>query len=303
MSQKKAREGKRRNGITRRGLMQGAAGVSAAAAGAFGVPALAGAKETSGKAITKGRLKQSIPFWCFRKHWDIEKTCQIASRLGVHALELVSPNHWPTLKKHGLVCAMTSSHGIGKGMNNPDNHEKCIQKIRDSIDITAEAGFPNVITFTGNRNGIPDDEGMENCVTCLKKVIGYAEKKGVNLCLEILNSRVNHRGYQGDHADYCVEICKKVGSPNMKVLFDIYHVQIMDGDIIRRIRQHKDYIGHYHTAGNPGRHELDETQELNYEPIMKAIAETGFDGYVGQEFTPTGDPLKGLRQAVELCDV
>lgn len=303
MSESKAKNGKRRNGITRRGLIERAAGVSAVAAGTLGMPALAAADDTVEKAVTKGRLKQSIPQWCFSKHWDIEQMCRIAKGLGMKSVELVSRKHWPTLKKHGLVCAMTNSHGIGKGMNDPDNHEMCIRKIRDSIDATAEAGFPNVITFTGNRNGIPDDEGMKNCVDGYKKVVGYAEKKGVTLCIEILNSRVNHPGYQGDHVDYCVEIMKKVGSPRLKLLFDIYHAQIMDGDIIRRIRQHKDYIGHYHTAGNPGRHELGEDQELNYPAIMRAIADTGFDGYVGQEFIPTGDPLKGLRQAVELCDV
>lgn len=296
-------DGSRRRGISRRGLMRSAAGISAAAAGTMGMTALAADDGKPEKAVTKGRIKQSIPYWCFNSHWSLEETCKIASRLGVKSVELVSPENWPTLEKYGLVCGMCGSHGIGTGMNRPENHEKCIAKIRESIDACAEYGFPNVITFTGNRDGLPDEEGLKNCVAGYKKVIGYAEEKGVNLCLEILNSRVDHAGYQGDHADYCVEIAKKVGSPRMKVLFDIYHVQIMDGDLIRRIRKHKDYIGHYHTAGNPGRHELNDEQEINYKPIMKEIADTDFDGYVGQEFVPTGDPLKGLRQAVELCDV
>jgi hydroxypyruvate isomerase len=165
-----------------------------------------------------------------------------------------------------------------------------------------------VITFTGFREDIPDDVGLENCVQGYKKIIGHAEKKGVTLCLEILNSRVGiemkgHPGYQGDHTDYCMEIIKQVGSPRMKLLFDIYHVQIMDGDIISRIRQYQDHIGHYHTAGNPGRRELDDQQEINYPPIMEEIVRTGYTDYVGQEFIPTGDPLEGLRQAVALCDV
>ena len=303
MSGDKAKHDGPQSGITRRGLMQAAAGLGAAAAGGLGTSARAADAEKLDTAATKGRIKQSLPYWCFNSHWDLEETCRIASQLGIKSVELVSPDNWSTLEDYGLVCAMCGSHSLAEGMNDPDNHEKCIEQIRESIDACAEYGYPNVITFTGNRNGIPDDEGMKNCVAGLKKVIGYAEEKGVNLCLEILNSRVDHGGYQGDHADYCVEIARRVGSPRMKVLFDIYHVQIMDGDIIRRIRQHSDYIGHYHTAGNPGRHEIDETQELNYEPIMKEIAKTDFDGYVGQEFTPTGDPVESLRHAVELCDV
>ena len=282
--------------------MKTAAGISAAAAGSLGLPGLATGKEQK-NAASSGRINQSIAYWCFNGHWDLEKMCNICNQLGIKGIDLISQKHWPTLQEHDLICTICGSHGIGKGMNNPDNHDMCISKMKDSIDACAEYGFPNVITFTGNRNGIPDDEGLKNCVAGYKKVVGYAEKKDVNLCIEILNSRVNHKGYQGDHTDFCVDICKKVGSPNLKVLFDIYHVQIMDGDIIRRIREHKDYIGHYHTAGNPGRNELDETQELNYEPIMKAIAETDFEGYVGQEFKPVGPPLEGLKQAVEICDV
>jgi hydroxypyruvate isomerase len=207
-----------------------------------------------------------------------------------------------------LVCALHSSHGFEQGMNNPKYQAMCLAKLRDSIDACAEHGFPSVITFTGFREDIPDDVGLKNCVDGYKKIVGHAEKKGINLCLEILNSRVaaemkGHPGYQGDHTDYCMEIVKQVGSPRLKLLFDIYHVQIMDGDIISRIRQYKDYIGHYHTAGNPGRRELDDQQEINFKPIMEEIVRTGYTGYVGQEFIPTGDPLAGLRQAVALCDV
>jgi hydroxypyruvate isomerase len=176
------------------------------------------------------------------------------------------------------------------------------------VDACAEAGFPSVITFTGFREDIPDDAGLENCVKGFKEIVGYAETKKVTLCLEMLNSRVaeemkGHPGYQGDHVDYCMEIIRKVGSPRLKLLFDVYHVQIMDGDIIRRIRQYKDSIGHYHTAGNPGRCEIDEKQEINYRPILEEIARTKYEGFVGQEFVPTRDPLEGLRQAIDVCDV
>jgi hydroxypyruvate isomerase len=180
--------------------------------------------------------------------------------------------------------------------------------MRKTIDACAEAGFPNVITFTGFREDIPDDEGAKNCIAGYKKIVGYAEEKKVTLCLEMLNSRVKeemkgHPGYQGDHTDYCVDIIKKVGSERLKLLFDIYHVQIMDGDVIRRIKQHAEYIAHVHTAGNPGRCELDDKQEINYRPIMQALVDVGYKGYVGQEFIPTRDASKGLEEAVALCDV
>ena len=258
--------------------------------------------------VAKGNIRQSLVYWCFSKFWDIEKTCQIATQLGIPAIEIVAPEHWPTLKKHGLICSLASSHGFDKGMNNPKYWPMCHEKLRKAIDACAEFGFPNVITFTGFREDIPDDVGQTNCVEGLKQIVGYAEKKKVNLCLEMLNSRVDeemkgHPGYQGDHTDYCIEIIKKVGSPRLNLLFDIYHVQIMDGDIMTRIRQHKEYIGHYHTAGNPGRRELDDKQEINYRPIMEEIVKTGYKGFVAQEFIPTRDPLEGLTEAVRLCDV
>jgi hydroxypyruvate isomerase len=260
--------------------------------------------ETAGGA---GRIKQSIAYWCVQKYWSIEKTCLVARELGCRSVELVEPKDWPTLKKYGLVCAIANSHWFDKGMNNPQYHEMCLGKLRESIDACADAGFPNVITFTGLAEGIGPEEGIKNCVAGYKKIMSYAEKQKVNLCLEVLNSRVavdmvGVPGYQGDHTDYCMKIVQQVGSPRMKLLFDIFHVQIMDGDIIARIRQYKDYIGHYHTAGNPGRHELDDRQEINYRPIMEEIARSGYTGYVGHEFIPTHDPLEGLRQAVTLCD-
>ena len=294
-----------RSEMSRRRLL-GAAAATGAAVVAGGSRATA-ARMIKRKA-TKGRINQSIAWWCVEKHWNIEQACRIANELGCKSIELVEPKDWPTLKKHGLVCALHSSHGFDQGMNNPKYQTMCLAKIRESIDACADNGFPSVITFTGFREDIPDDQGIVNCVNGYKKVIGYAEKKKVNLCLEILNSRVEtemmgHPGYQGDHTEYCMEIIKQVGSPRMKLLFDIYHVQIMDGDIISRIRQYKDYIGHYHTAGNPGRRELDDQQEINYPPIMREIVRTGYTGYVGQEFIPTRDPVESFRQAVTLCDV
>ena len=294
--------------ISRRNMLQIAAGMGAASAAALTLSSCAVVNKRVERAATKGRIKQSIAYWCYEKHWSLEQTCRVAKQLGCKSIELVEPKHWPMLKEHGLVCAIANSHWFDKGMNNPEYHDMCISKIREAVDACAEYGFPNIITFTGFREDIPDDVGTKNCVKGYKKIIGYAEKKRVNLCLEILNSRVDvemkgHPGYQGDHTDYCMDIVKRVGSPRMKLLFDIYHVQIMDGDIISRIRQYKDYIGHYHTAGNPGRRELDDKQEINYKPIMEEIAKTGYTGYVGQEFVPTRDPLEGLTEAVALCEV
>jgi hydroxypyruvate isomerase len=308
MSQNDKSDSQVRERMSRREMLRMAAGAGAVGAAALTLPSCAVVDRYAGRVATKGRINQSVCRWCFEEHWDLDTTCKIAKRLGCKSVELVGPEHWPTLKEHGLVCAMANSHWFDKGMNNPEYHDMCIGKMRDAIDACAEFGFPNAITFTGFREDIPDDVGIENCVKGYKKIVGYAEKKRVNLCLEILNSRVDiemqgHPGYQGDHTDYCMDIVKQVGSPRMKLLFDIYHVQVMDGDIITRIRQYKDYIGHYHTAGNPGRGEIDDTQEINYKPIMEEIAKTGYTGYVGQEFIPRRDPLKSLKEAVALCDV
>jgi hydroxypyruvate isomerase len=293
-------------GISRRRLLQCATGI--AAAGVLASPRLVLGDETGQTVATRKRVKQSLVEWCYKKYWNIEQMCQQAKRLGCYSVELVDPKDWPTLKKHGLVCAIAGSHGFEKGMNNPKYQEMCLEKMRAAIDACAEAGFPNVITFTGFREDIPDDVGLKNCVAGYKKIVGYAEEKKVNLCLEMLNSRVaeemkGHPGYQGDHTDYCMEIIKKVGSPRMKLLFDIYHVQIMDGDVIARVRKYAEYIGHVHTAGNPGRGELDDKQEINYPPIMRALLAVGYKGYVGQEFIPTRNPAQGLTEAVALCDV
>ncbi len=305
--------------ITRRQVLQGIPLGAATLAGSV----FAGETKSVDKVATKGRINHSVVHWCFEKYWDVEQAARIAKQLGCKSVELIDPKLWPILKKHGLTCAiapidMSPDPPFLKGMNNPAHHQRVIAETKKSIDACAEFGVESVIGFTGYKyrdatdshsGEISPEEGVKNCVAGFKKLIGYAEKKKVNVCLEMLNTRDHshpmkgHPGYQGDHTEYCIEIIKKVGSPRMKLLFDIYHVQIMDGDIIRRIRQHKEYIGHVHTAGNPGRAELDDRQEINFPPIMKALVEVGYNGYVGHEFIPTRDPLAGLKQAIALCDV
>jgi hydroxypyruvate isomerase len=292
----------------RREILAGAAGTMAAlAAGLSSNRSAMGQVPAIQPAVVKGRIKQSVCAWCF-KPMDLETLAKNAAAMGLKSIELVPPKDWGILKKHGLVCALTSSHGFVNGWNRTENHPMCLEKVTAAIDATAAAGFPSVITFSGFRRGIPDDVGLENTVAGLKKVLGLAEKKKVNLVFEVLNSRVSaemkgHPDYMADHIEWGVEVCKRVGSERMKLLFDIYHVQIMQGDIIARIREFHPYIGHYHTAGVPGRNEPDENQELNYPAIMRVIAETRYTGYVGQEFVPTRDPMKSLWNAVRLCDV
>jgi hydroxypyruvate isomerase len=298
---------------SRRRLLQEASGAIALGALASGIGHHAMAQQSSGTAVKNGRIKQSIVHWCFEKYWDIPQTIEVAKSMGCVSVELIDPKYYPLLKKAGLECAigtidMNPDPPFAKGFNNPKNFDRVIKATTASIDACAEYGYKKVICFTGFADGISNEAGARNCVEGFKKIVPYAEKKGVTLCLEMLNSRdpVNmkgHPGYQGDHTDYCVDIINRVGSPNLKLLFDIYHVQIMDGDVIRRIRQLKDTIGHVHTAGNPGRGELDDKQEINYRPIMEALVEIGYTGYLGQEFIPTRDPMVGLRQAVTLCDV
>jgi hydroxypyruvate isomerase len=232
-----------------------------------------------------------------------------AAGMGVASVELVGPEHWPTLKKYGLTCAIAGSHGFAKGFAHVEEHEECLAKLRPSIDASAEFGCPNVITFSGFRRGLSTEVGQKNMIEGLKKIVGYAEEKKITLCLEMLNSRVDtqmkgHPDYFCDQMELGVEVCKAIGSPNLKMLFDIYHVQIMQGDVITRIKAFKDYLGHIHTAGNPGRNEIGPTQEINYPPIMQALLDVGYKGFVGQEFIPTReDKLASLREGVRICDV
>jgi hydroxypyruvate isomerase len=251
---------------------------------------------------TKGRINQSVSQWCFGK-WSLDELCQVSQKLGLKAIDLLGPKDFATVKKYGLVVSMVNSHSLTDGLAEKKFHEACLAKLRETIDATAEAGFPNVISFPGNRRGIPDDVGIENSVEALKKIAGYAEQKKVTICLEYLNSKVNHKDYMFDKTAWGVEVCKRVGSDRVKILYDIYHAQIMEGDIIRTIRDYGQYIGHYHTGGNPGRNEIDDTQELYYPAVMKAIADSGFKGYVAHEFIPKRDPLESLTYAARICDV
>jgi hydroxypyruvate isomerase len=292
--------------MSRRKVIKRIAGAAATAAVVAPRLGLAAEGRTFYKA-GNNRINQSVVHWCF-KPMSVEELAIEAARMGCKSVELVGPEHWTTLKKHGLICAISGSHGFAKGFAHRDEHEQCIAALRKSIDATAEEGWPSVITFSGFRRGISDEEGIKNMVEGLKKIVGHAEKKKVTLCLEMLNSRVNiemkgHPDYFCDDIDRSVEICRQISSERMKVLFDIYHVQIMHGDVITRLRQCAPFIGHYHTAGVPGRGEIDETQEINYAPIMKAIVETGYKDYVAQEFIPVRDKVASLNQSVKICDV
>lgn len=287
-------------------------GMTAAASGALWAtqPSTAAEPAAGQGGVQHGRIRQSVMGWCFKPMPALELAKQCKS-LGMAAMEGISAEHYPAVREMGLDIALVSSHGFRQGMVDRAYHDECIGVLRERIDLAADNGYPSVITFTGfTPAGTGPEQGTRNCVEGWKKVVGHAEDRGVTLCLEHLNTRDDshpmkgHPGYFGDDVDHCVDIIKQVDSPRLKLLFDIYHVQIMNGDVIRRIRQHKDYIGHYHTAGVPGRGELDENQEINYPAVMRAILETGYEGYVAQEFIPTwDDPVAALRHAVELCDV
>jgi hydroxypyruvate isomerase len=289
-------------------LIAGTSGlVSAATIGKGDAVAAEKAENDANYKIKHGRINQSVVQWCFKM--PLAELAAASASLGCKSVELVPPKDWDTLRKHGLICAISGSHGFATGFAHKEEHAECLARLRESIDATSEAGFPSVITFSGFRRGIDIDEGQRNMVEGLKQIVGHAENKKVTLCLEMLNSRVDiemkgHPDYFCDQIELAVDVCKRIGSERMKVLFDIYHVQIMQGDVITRIKQFHEYVGHYHTAGVPGRGELDETQELNYAPIMRVIAETGYKGYVGQEFIPTrADKIAALGQAVRVCDV
>ena len=258
--------------------------------------------------ITNGRIKQSVVSWCFNP-MTVPELAKHSAALGLKSVELCAPEHWPMLKELGLTCAIAGSHGFAKGFAHKEEWDDCLATLRKSIDAAAAFGCPSVITFSGFRRGLSDDEGIANMVAGLKQIVPFAEEKKVTVCIEMLNSRVDiqmkgHPDYFCDSMERTVEICKQIGSPRMKVLFDLYHVQIMHGDVIARIRQHKDYIAHIHTAGVPGRGEIDDTQEMNYPPIMRALLDIGYTGFVGQEFIPTWpDKVASLADGVRRCDV
>lgn len=304
-----------------------AASAVALTGGAAGVTATR-ARAAEAAAGLKGNINHSVvtwPFMLFGAEWDIDTLCRNAKALGCKSVELAGPDDWATLAEHGLDCAIAPNGMPGapyeKGLNNPAYQDEVIETTRKTIEAAAEAPVkvPSVIAFTGfawkdiddHSAGVIDpEEGAKNTVEGLKKLAAIAEPHGIEIHLEHLNSRFEdddfrgHPGYQGDHIDYCADIIRQVGSPNVKLLFDIYHVQIMDGDIIARIREYgTDLIGHIHTAGVPGRIEIDDRQENNYPAIMRALLEIGYEGYVGHEFIPTRDPVEGLREAIQVCDV
>ena len=286
--------------LDRRGFIKAGSAASLAVGLSGGIAKGAESKEVIG--VKNGRIKQSVCKWCY-KFSPMEEFAAYSAKIGLKGIDLVGPEDWAILKKHGLICTMTGSHGIRKGLNRLENHEECLAKIRKSIEETSEAGFPNVICFSGNRGGMDDDEGLKNCVTALKQIVSLAEKKNVTICMELLNSKLNHKDYMCDRTHWSAELVKQVGSENCKLLYDIYHMQVQEGDVIATIKENADYIGHYHTAGVPGRHEIDDTQELFYPAIMKAILETGYTGYVAQEFVPRNRQLETLAEAVRICDV
>ncbi len=291
--------------LSRRDLL--AAASIAAGAAAFSKVARAeepkrDSASAQGQDVRGGRLKQSVCKWCFGK-MSVEELAVAAKDIGLVAIDLLGPNDFETLKKHGLVCSMVSSHPLSDGLCDPKHWDMALEKINQAIEATSKEGWRNVICFSGNARGIDRKTGLKNCAEALRKITPVAEKANVILNMELLNSRVNHADYMCDRSDWGVELCKEVGSDNFKLLYDIYHMQIMEGDIIRTIQRDHEYFGHYHTAGNPGRNELDETQELFYPPIAKAIADTGFDGFFAHEFIPKGDPLAGLTAAARQCVV
>jgi hydroxypyruvate isomerase len=269
---------------------------------AIGRPEIAEAAQRGSEPPNAG-FKQAVARWCYQSI-PLDDFASSIAEIGLKGMDLVGPEDWPALKRHGLVCSITAGGGtIADGLNRKENHEKIEREMAANIPRAAAAGVPNVITFSGNRRGLSDQEGMENCVIGLNRVKGLAENQGVTICLELLNSKVDHKDYQCDHTAWGAEVVRRVNSPRVKLLYDIYHMQIMEGDIIATIRANREWIGHYHTGGVPGRHEIGTDQELYYPAIMRAIAGTGFTGFVAHEFVPTGDPLTSLREAVKLCTV
>ncbi|HRO70454.1 MAG TPA: TIM barrel protein [Chitinophagaceae bacterium] len=257
----------------------------------------------------KGNINHSVCAWTFN-HLSLDELCVAVKTLGLNAIDLASPKEWSVLKKHGIHCSMCYTAGdisLTDGWNNKTLHPKLIKEFADAIPLVAAAGYQNLICFSGNRHGMDDETGLKNCTEGLKQIMSLAEKHGVIVQMELFNSKVDHKDYMCDKSTWGIELCKRVGSPNFKLLYDIYHMQINEGDVIRTIRDNHKYFGHYHTAGVPGRHEIDESQELYYPAIMKAILDTGYKGYVAQEFISTGktndDKLAALKKAVLICDV
>ncbi len=266
------------------------------------------AQTTPAPVQRKARLKQSVTRGVFGRGMSLEDSCREAARLGCKGYDLIGPADWPILKKYGLVPAMYPpgpGGNIPEALNRKENHEKFEASMHAAIDEAKANDVPNIITFSGNRKGMDDREGADNCVAFLNRIKAHAEDKGITVCMEYLNSKVNHKDYMFDHIAWGVDVMKRVNSPRVKILYDIYHAQIMDGDIVRNIRDNYQWIGHFHTGGNPGRHDIDETQELNYRFIAQAIADLGFTGFIAHEYSPAAghEPIATLNKAMEICDV
>ncbi len=283
--------------ISRRTALKSGLAVSALAS-------LSGIANAEDAAATKKRIKQAVCRWCYQK-MPIDDLCAAAAQMGLFGIDLLNPDEYEVPRRHGLICTMgyADAGTIPEAMNRTEHHAAIEAALRTNIPLAAKAGLPNVITFSGNRKGMSDEEGARNTIAGLNRVKKIAEDNGVVICLELLNSKVNHPDYMCDHTAWGVRVVEEVNSPNVKLLYDIYHMQIMEGDLIATIKKNIAWIGHFHTGGVPGRHELDETQEVQWDGVMRAIVETGYKGYVAHEFLPVHDPMSSLRAAVKLCDV
>ena len=286
--------------LTRREALGAALGLPALAAHSFAQSTAPG----PGRVVKSGRLKQSVSRWCYGRI-PMPEFCEAVKGMGLTAIDLLEEAEWQVVADHGLVCSMAYAGGgsIRDGLNYKKNHDAIVKNFEEKIPKAAKMKIPNVITFFGNRMGLGDAEAAANCVEGLNRVKKIGEDNGVTICVELLNSKVDHKDYQGDHTAFGLDIVKAVESPRVKLLYDAYHMQIMEGDLIRTIRGAKDYIAHVHTGGVPGRHEIDGTQEVNWRAVAQALVDAGFQGFMAHEFVPTRDPLTSLREAVALCDV
>jgi hydroxypyruvate isomerase len=287
--------------ISRRNLIK--AGVALAAAPGIGSAQVL-ALEGQSAVVRKGRIRQSVCRWCYQAI-PLDDLCAFAAKIGLQGIDLLQPDAWAIPQKYGLICTMGYAGGgdIGNALNRIENHAAIEAAFRKNIPLAAKLKVPNVITFSGNRKGMPDEEGARNTVTGLNRLKKIAEDNGVTINMELLNSRKDHHDYMADHTAWGVSVMQQVNSPHVKLLYDIYHMQIMEGDLIQTIRDNIRWIGHFHTGGVPGRHELNDRQEVQWDGVMRAIAELDFNDYLAHEFVPTGDPFTSLRSAVDLCDV
>ena len=291
--------------LSRREMLKG----TALGAGALmvGLPASACAEADPQKNMEsmKGKVNHSVCRWCYNSI-PLEELCERSKDMGIKSVEITGPNDWPTILKYGLTCGMGTYNGnsIDDGFNDPANHEKLLADYMELIPKAVDAGIPNLIVFSGKKRRLSEEEGIENCARGLEKIVKEAEKYNINIVMELLNSKVDHKDYQCDNTPWGVQLVEKLGAPNFKLLYDIYHMQIMEGDVIRTIRDNQQYIAHYHTGGVPGRHEINDSQELYYPAIIRAIVETGYTGYVAQEFVPTyDDKLAALEEGIKICEV